>query len=88
MKLGLMLGYSGAQLDLPVELVQRAETLGFDSVFTERREALQQLDRLEQELRRPVRPGAPQGELDLAVVGEFEAVVRHGRPQGIAGDTL
>ncbi len=34
MKLGLMLGYSGAQLDLPVELVQRAEALGFDSVFT------------------------------------------------------
>ena len=47
----------------------------------ERRKALQQLDRLGQELRRPVRPGAPQGELDLAVVGEFEAVVRHGRPQ-------
>jgi len=34
MKLGLMLGYSGAQLRLPVELVQRAEALGFDSVWT------------------------------------------------------
>jgi F420-dependent oxidoreductase-like protein len=34
MKLGLMLGYSGAKLRLPVELVQRAEALGFDSVFT------------------------------------------------------
>ena len=34
MKLGLMLGYSGAEMHLPVELVQRAEALGFDSVFT------------------------------------------------------
>ena len=34
MKLGLMLGYSGAQISLPVELVQRAEELGFDSVWT------------------------------------------------------
>ena len=34
MKLGLMLGYSGAEMSLPVELVQRAEALGFDSVFT------------------------------------------------------
>ncbi len=30
MKLGLMLGYSGAEMNLPVELVQRAEALGFD----------------------------------------------------------
>ncbi len=34
MKLGLMLGYSGAELALPVELVMRAEALGFDSVWT------------------------------------------------------
>lgn len=34
MKLGLMLGYSGAEMKLPVELVQRAEALGFDSVWT------------------------------------------------------
>ena len=34
MKLGLMLGYSGAELKLPVELVQLAEALGFDSVWT------------------------------------------------------
>ena len=34
MKLGLMLGYSGAKLRLPVETVQRAERLGFDAVFT------------------------------------------------------
>ncbi|MDO8864019.1 LLM class F420-dependent oxidoreductase [Haliea sp. E1-2-M8] len=34
MKLGLMLGYSGARMKLPVELVQRAEALGFDSVWT------------------------------------------------------
>ena len=34
MKLGLMLGYSGAQLELPVDLIKRAEELGFDSVWT------------------------------------------------------
>lgn len=34
MKLGLMLGYSGAQMTLPVALVQRAEALGFDAVWT------------------------------------------------------
>ncbi len=34
MKLGLMLGYSGAEMKLPVGLVQRAEALGFDSVWT------------------------------------------------------
>ncbi|MFM9941752.1 MAG: LLM class F420-dependent oxidoreductase [Hyphomicrobiaceae bacterium] len=34
MKLGLSIGYSKAHLDLPVELVQRAEELGYDSVWT------------------------------------------------------
>jgi F420-dependent oxidoreductase-like protein len=34
MKLALQLGYSGAQLDLPVALVQRAEALGYESVWT------------------------------------------------------
>jgi len=34
MKLGLSIGYSGAQLDLPVERVQLAEKLGYDSVWT------------------------------------------------------
>jgi F420-dependent oxidoreductase-like protein len=34
MKLGLHLGYSGATLRVPVELVQRAEALGYDSVWT------------------------------------------------------
>ena len=34
MKLGLHLGYSGADLALPVALVQRAEKLGYDSVWT------------------------------------------------------
>jgi F420-dependent oxidoreductase-like protein len=34
MKLGLMLGYSGAEMKLPVDLVQRAEALGFDSIWT------------------------------------------------------
>jgi F420-dependent oxidoreductase-like protein len=34
MKLGLSLGYSGAVLAIPVELVQRAEALGYDSVWT------------------------------------------------------
>ena len=34
MKLGLALGYSGARLDVPVELVAFAEKIGFDSVWT------------------------------------------------------
>ena len=34
MKLGLSIGYSGAKLEIPVALVQRAEALGYDSVWT------------------------------------------------------
>jgi F420-dependent oxidoreductase-like protein len=34
MKLGLSIGYSGAHLSLPLERVQLAERLGFDSVWT------------------------------------------------------
>src|SRR5215207_6339999 len=34
MKLGLSIGYSRAQLDIPVKLVQRAKELGYDSVWT------------------------------------------------------
>ena len=34
MKLGLMLGYSGAEMRVPIEDVKLAEDLGFDSVWT------------------------------------------------------
>jgi F420-dependent oxidoreductase-like protein len=34
MKLGLAIGYSRAQLEVPVKVVQRAEELGYDSVWT------------------------------------------------------
>jgi F420-dependent oxidoreductase-like protein len=34
MKLGIVLGYSGAEMSLPIELVLEAERLGFDSVWT------------------------------------------------------
>ena len=34
MKLGLHIGDSGAHLDIPVKLVQRAEALGYDTVWT------------------------------------------------------
>ena len=34
MRLGLSIGYSGAKLEVPVEMVQRAEELGYDSVWT------------------------------------------------------
>ena len=34
MKLGLMLGYSGAHFDLPIERIQLAEQLGYDTVWT------------------------------------------------------
>lgn len=34
MRLGLMLGYSGARLDLPLELIQEADRLGYYAVWT------------------------------------------------------
>jgi F420-dependent oxidoreductase-like protein len=34
MKLGLMLGYSGGEMNVPVEKVQLAERLGYDTVWT------------------------------------------------------
>ena len=34
LKLGLMLGYSGAQLQIPLKRVKLAERLGYDAVFT------------------------------------------------------
>ena len=34
MKLGMVLGYSGAQVKLPMDLVFEAERLGFDSVWS------------------------------------------------------
>ena len=34
MKLGLLLGYSGKQLTIPMDLIRHAETLGYDSVWT------------------------------------------------------
>src|SRR5437588_5836322 len=34
MKLGLSIGYSGAELKLPVDKVQLAERLGYDSVWS------------------------------------------------------
>ncbi|MFT5033789.1 MAG: F420-dependent oxidoreductase-like protein [Bermanella sp.] len=34
MKLGMMLGYSGKKMTLPMELIKQAEKLGFDSVWT------------------------------------------------------
>jgi F420-dependent oxidoreductase-like protein len=34
MRLGLMIGYSGAKVDLPLELIQEADRLGYHSVWT------------------------------------------------------
>lgn len=34
MKLGILLGYSGKHIDIPLELIRRAESMGFDSVWT------------------------------------------------------
>ena len=34
MKLGLVFGYSGAQIKLPMDLILEAESLGFDSVWS------------------------------------------------------
>jgi F420-dependent oxidoreductase-like protein len=34
MKLGFLLGYSGKQIHIPLELIHQAESMGFDSVWT------------------------------------------------------
>lgn len=34
MKLGFLLGYSGKQIHIPMELIKQAESMGFDSVWT------------------------------------------------------
>ncbi len=34
MKLGFLLGYSGKQIHMPIELIQQAESMGYDSVWT------------------------------------------------------
>ena len=34
MKIGLMLGYSGKHLDIPMEMILQAESLGYDAVWT------------------------------------------------------
>ena len=34
MKLGFLLGYSGKQIHIPIDLIKQAESMGFDSVWT------------------------------------------------------
>ena len=34
MKLGLMLGYSGKEISIPMDFIKKAEEVGFDSVWT------------------------------------------------------
>ena len=34
MKLGFLLGYSGKHIQIPIELIQQAESMGYDSVWT------------------------------------------------------
>ena len=34
MKLGFLLGYSGKQVNIPIDLIRQAESMGFDSVWT------------------------------------------------------
>lgn len=34
MKLGFLLGYSGKQISIPIDLIKQAESIGFDSVWT------------------------------------------------------
>jgi len=34
MKLGLLLGYSGKQINIPMDLIRQAESMGYDSVWT------------------------------------------------------
>ncbi|MEQ9465237.1 MAG: LLM class F420-dependent oxidoreductase [Haliea sp.] len=34
MKLGILLGYSGKHIDIPIDLIRKAEAMGYDSVWT------------------------------------------------------
>lgn len=34
MKLGILLGYSGKHIDIPIDLIRQAESMGYDSVWT------------------------------------------------------
>ncbi len=34
MKLGFLLGYSGKQVQIPIDLIKQAESMGYDSVWT------------------------------------------------------
>ncbi|QIB66284.1 LLM class F420-dependent oxidoreductase [Kineobactrum salinum] len=34
MKLGILLGYSGKQIDIPIDMIRQAESMGYDSVWT------------------------------------------------------
>ena len=34
MKLGFLLGYSGKQIHIPIDLIKQAESMGYDSVWT------------------------------------------------------
>lgn len=34
MKLGILLGYSGKHIDIPIDLIRKAESMGYDSVWT------------------------------------------------------
>ena len=34
MKLGFLLGYSGKEISVPIDLIRQAESVGFDSVWT------------------------------------------------------
>jgi hypothetical protein len=52
------------------------------------REALQEVDGVEHEVRRAVRPRAPEARDDLPLRGEAEPVLRHRRSQGVPTEPL
>ena len=54
----------------------------------QRRETLQQFNGVEEQVRGPVRPRAAHLKPDLALGGELEVVLRHGRPQRVAAEAL
>ena len=53
-----------------------------------RREPLQELDRVEEQMGRPVTPRTPELEPDLAVRGPLEPLLGDRGPQGVAGQPL
>jgi len=85
MKLGLYIGYSGAELRLPVEKVQLAERLGFDSVWTAEAYGSDAITPLAYLAARPNRIRLGTGIMQLAARPPAAAAMAAGTVDALAG---